>query len=79
MQGDLDEISELDAEELQDQTEADRCALKLFQDALKTGRVQRAQELAACLHLERSLQGALKLTNLHKYALQWSHLKLLAF
>ena len=56
----------LEAEELQEQTDADRCVLKLFQDALKTGRLQRAQELAACLHLERSLQGALKLTNLHK-------------
>lgn len=66
LQGDPDEVNQLDAEELRDQTDADRCVLKLFQDSLKTGRLQRAQELAACLHLERSLEGALKLTNLHK-------------
>ena len=49
-----------------DQTDADRALLKLFQDALKTGSFQRAHELAASMHLQRSLEGALKLTNFHR-------------
>ena len=67
-----DGAEDLQAEELEQQTASDRAVLKLFQDALKTNRLQRAQELAACLHLQRSLEGALKLTNLHRYC-TWRH------
>ena len=64
-----DGAEDTSAEELEEQTASDRVLLKLFQDALKAGRLQRAQEVAACLHLQRSLEGALKLTNLHRWAL----------
>ena len=66
-----DGAEDTSAEELEEQTASDRVLLKLFQDALKTGRLQRAQEVAACLHLQRSLEGALKLTNLHRCAAVW--------
>ena len=66
LQTDPEEAEQLEEEMLCDQTDADRALLKLFQDALKAGRFQRAHELAASMHLPRSLEGALKLTNFHR-------------
>lgn len=44
---------------------ADRCALKLFQHALKAGLLQRALELACHMHLLPSIEGALRLASHH--------------
>ena len=48
------------------ETECDRALLRLFQAALKGGRLPLALELAAHTHLHRSLEGALQLANHHR-------------
>eukprot|EP00951_Prasinocladus_malaysianus_P013223 scaffold99593_cov51-Prasinocladus_malaysianus.AAC.4 len=45
--------------------EADRCALKLVQHAIKNGLLARALELAGNMHLTPSLEGALRLATHH--------------
>ncbi len=51
------------------ETECDRALLRLFQAALKGGRLPLALELAAHTHLHRSLEGALQLANHHRCTL----------
>lgn len=57
---------DFEAELSAERKKADAALLRLFQDALKTGRHQRANGLASNMHLQRSLEGARKLANLHK-------------
>ena len=62
--GDSAVESRLAAEE----AEADRSLLRLFQAALKAEKLVRALDLAACLVLPLSLEGALRLARHHKCA-----------
>ena len=51
-----------------EEAEADRSLLRLFQAALKAEKLGRALDLAACLALPLSLEGALRLARHHKRA-----------
>lgn len=51
-----------------EEAEADRSLLRLFQAALKAEKLGRALDLAACLALPLSLEGALRLARHHKCA-----------
>ena len=47
--------------------QADRALLRLFHGALKANKLPRALDAAGRLSLTASLEGALKLANVHRY------------
>ncbi len=68
-QGALGERGDSEARLAEEQAAADRALLRLYQAALKAERLGRALDLAACLALPRSLEGALRLARHHR----WCH------
>ena len=60
--------SAIDVRLAAEEAEADRSLLRLFQAALKAEKLGRALDLATCLALPLSLEGALRLARHHKCA-----------